>query len=337
MKNYKFKVKRNQRKNILSMRVMFKKCTKCGEILFRDKFNSDKRVLSGLTGSCKECKNSKYTHTCEQCGREYKSDKIKSSFCSNECKSKWQSENVKGENHPSYKRIKCNCDYCGKEIIVKKHIYDKLKNHYCSTDCMGKWKSENLAGENSHKYNKDCHIKCSCDYCGKEIEVTKHKYNKNKNHFCSQECHYKWSSENLVGEKHHSYNPNITDEERELGRRIEGYKDWRKEVFERDNYTCQCCGKRGNGELHAHHIYGYAEYTDLRTDVDNGVSLCEECHKRYHKQYGYTNNNYKDFRTFLYNEMMKQGSLEAKLFYINTIEDITLRLEIRGLLELKSA
>ena len=66
-------------------------------------------------------------------------------------------------------------------------------------------------------------------------------------------------------------------------------------------------------------------------------ALCEDCHKEYHKQYGYKNNNYKDFRTFLYNEMMKQNTLEARLFYINTIEDITLRLEIRGLLGLESA
>ena len=102
MKNYKFKVKRNQGKTILNMRVMFKKCTKCGEIKFRDKFYFDKRVPSGLTGSCKECKNSKYTHTCEQCGREYKSSEIKSRFCSKECKHKNSS-------------IKCNCDYCGKE------------------------------------------------------------------------------------------------------------------------------------------------------------------------------------------------------------------------------
>ena len=31
--------------------------------------------------------------------------------------------------------------------------------------------------------------------------------------------------------------------------------------------------------------------------------------------------------------MLEQGSLEAKLFYINTMEDITLRLEIRGLIK----
>src|SRR5262249_39131272 len=31
------------------------------------------------------------------------------------------------------------------------------------------------------------------------------------------------------------------------------YKEWRKKVFERDNYTCVACHLRG-GELHADHI-----------------------------------------------------------------------------------
>ena len=419
MKNYKFKVKRNRNKNILGMRVMFKKCSKCGEIKFRDKFYSDKRVPSGLTDSCKECRNkcrnsSKYTHTCEQCGKEFKSKAKKQRFCGFECQGKWQSENRTGENSANWQggKIIVSCSYCGKEIEVNKNRIKRSKNLFCSTECHGLWKSENLVGKSNHNYKKESHIKCNCDYCNKEFETTKTKYNKSKNHFCSRECQGKWNNKKVKcncsycgkefevgqynnskhhycskecynklreekgkikcncaycnkelnvkksqynnngnnfcdnecyakfnrGENHPRYNPDLTDEERDKERKIiKGYTEAVKETYERDNYTCQCCGKRGNGNLNAHHIYGYAEHKDLRTDIDNLVSLCEECHKRYHKQYGYTNNNYKDFRTFLYNEMIKQGSLEARLFYINTIEDITLRLEIRGLLELESA
>lgn len=276
MKNYRFKVKRNASKNILGMRVMFKKCTKCGEVLFRNEFQKQKRQPTGLNSHCKECRRSQYSHTCEQCGKEFKGGKKEQRFCSHKCQGQWYSENLKGENHPNYNRIKINCDYCGKEITVKKSRYDKYDNHFCNMECRGKWNSENLIGEN-----------------------------------------------------HQNYNPNITQEEREQGRSYTEYRDFIKDVYKRDNYTCQCCGDNKGHNLNAHHIYGYTEYKNFRTDIDNGITLCEECHKKYHKQYGYKNNNYKDFRTFLYNEMIKQNTLEARLFYANVLEDITLRFEIK--------
>nr|DAW74567.1 MAG TPA: HNH endonuclease bacteriophage, HNH Endonuclease, DNA.52A [Caudoviricetes sp.] len=34
------------------------------------------------------------------------------------------------------------------------------------------------------------------------------------------------------------------------------YKEWVRKVFDRDNYTCQCCGKRGSN-LNAHHLYNF--------------------------------------------------------------------------------
>lgn len=61
------------------------------------------------------------------------------------------------------------------------------------------------------------------------------------------------------------------------------YRLWREAVFERDDYTCVWCGSRcGNGKnvtLHADHIKPFAYYPELRFAIDNGRTLCIECHK----------------------------------------------------------
>lgn len=66
------------------------------------------------------------------------------------------------------------------------------------------------------------------------------------------------------------------------GRNSVENKQWRKAVFERDDYTCRLCGLRGM-KLNAHHIKPYAYYHDFRFDVNNGVTLCVSCHKLVHR------------------------------------------------------
>lgn len=70
----------------------------------------------------------------------------------------------------------------------------------------------------------------------------------------------------------------------------EEYKDWRMKVFTRDNWICQVCQKVG-GYLTAHHIKSFAHYPELRFDVNNGITLCEECHKLTDNYRGRNKNN----------------------------------------------
>ena len=54
---------------------------------------------------------------------------------------------------------------------------------------------------------------------------------------------------------------------------------WKNEVLERDNHTCQLCGCNDEDAiLHIHHIKKYSEYKHLRTDINNGITLCNKCH-----------------------------------------------------------
>ena len=62
------------------------------------------------------------------------------------------------------------------------------------------------------------------------------------------------------------------------------YKKWRISVFERDNYTCQECGRRNieglNLYLEAHHKFSWKIFPEFRYKLWNGITLCRECHKK---------------------------------------------------------
>ena len=78
------------------------------------------------------------------------------------------------------------------------------------------------------------------------------------------------------GNKHPNWKGGITPFRIKFWR-SEEYKKWRSNVFQRDNWTCQTCGKRGC-RLEAHHIKSFANYPELRLDISNGITLCFECH-----------------------------------------------------------
>ncbi|MCK9461416.1 MAG: HNH endonuclease [Proteobacteria bacterium] len=57
------------------------------------------------------------------------------------------------------------------------------------------------------------------------------------------------------------------------------YKTWARLVKERDNFTCQLCGKSGCW-LESDHVKSWAVYPELRFDLANGRTLCRDCHQK---------------------------------------------------------
>lgn len=83
-------------------------------------------------------------------------------------------------------------------------------------------------------------------------------------------------SESKRGNKHPNWKGGLTQIVRGI-RRASEYYQWRKEVLERDNYICQDCHLAK--KVDAHHIRSLVDYPKGIFEIENGLTLCEECHK----------------------------------------------------------
>lgn len=110
----------------------------------------------------------------------------------------------------------------------------------------------------------------ACLQCGVQFMPTKYK---DERKFCSLDCSHVFNS----GERNNKWKGGITPINQQIRTSAE-YKQWRKHVFNRDDFTCQACGERGAG-LHADHELPFALFPDLRFEILNGRTLCVPCHK----------------------------------------------------------
>lgn len=58
------------------------------------------------------------------------------------------------------------------------------------------------------------------------------------------------------------------------------YKEWRKQVWLRDNFKCRIADNKCNGRIEAHHILTWSEHPELRYKINNGITLCHAHHPR---------------------------------------------------------
>lgn len=96
---------------------------------------------------------------------------------------------------------------------------------------------------------------------------------------CSQACYGKLVSERQRGSRSHLWRGGLVEEQMRL-RGTAQYGEWRRAVFERDNYTCVKCLQRG-GKLTADHIKPWALFPNLRFELANGRTMCWPCHRAY--------------------------------------------------------
>lgn len=163
--------------------------------------------------------------------------------------------------------------------------------------------------------NSNVKITVKCDNCGKENNnITYQNYLIAINNGCDNNyyCHKCANAIYHSKEKHWNWNFNLTQAERESRSReyfCKENNEFKKKVRERDKYICQLCGKKNN--IIVHHLNSYNTDIENRFNIENGIVLCEECHKNFHKKYGYGNNTKEQF--YEYSRICEEASVFSDL------------------------
>lgn len=143
---------------------------------------------------------------------------------------------------------------------------------------------------------KYCCLKCAtnsrikdhtriCGYCKKEFIGRKER------NFCSSKCYGKSGIGVKIGKDNILWRGGISKLNVQI-RSCFKYRQWRSDVFTRDDFICQECYKKGV-RLDAHHIKTFSkilEEYNIKTlndalnceelwNINNGQTLCVICHK----------------------------------------------------------
>ena len=202
-----------------------------------------------------------------------------------------------GNNQREYfmrkKIVSVVCFYCGKEF--KTSLFQKINNkhNFCSTKCKKEYKPGCISL-----------VKTKCCVCNKEFSVRKDVVYRGFGKHCSRKCMGETYKKERSGSGSTNWKGGITDEIK-LIKNSRKYKDWIISVFQRDGFRCAKCGKV-KPKLNAHHLIRFKKLIDNLKEIfgkdniyesamkysplweiNNGETLCVDCHKKEHKQHGY--------------------------------------------------
>lgn len=160
----------------------------------------------------------------------------------------------------------CVCEQCG-ETFEKRN-----KQRFCTHACYAKSITQLPPEQTSHW--KGGGTTKECVQCGLPFRVGSTQAARRR--CCSKECYAKYMRQ-FTGDATPNWKGGVHPGNM-IAREVSIYREWRTAVFERDDYTCQECKQRGMS-IQAHHLYPFAQHQHLRLDVNNGVTLCKECHE----------------------------------------------------------
>ncbi len=198
---------------------------------------------------------------CLVCEKEFRPKNSSVVHCSKICSLKTIA------NKHAAKRLSRHCLVCGTSFAR-----GKRGKKYCSRACLSKVRTKN--------HNRNC-AQCGEVFSNLSARVR----------FCSSRCYWESGVGIRRGEQNHFWKGGITPINFQI-RSCSKYRQWRCDVFERDDYTCQICQKRG-GRLDADHIKQFARIiheNEIKTvdmaleceelwNINNGRTLCHDCHK----------------------------------------------------------
>ncbi len=217
-----------------------KNCICCGSVFYKKENESISYWNNKKKFCSKNCANNSRIGKSNSPGTQFRKGQ----------KSYWKglkNESFSGENNPKWKggQIEKSCLTCKEKFTVDPYRKDTAK--YCSFKCKGIDK-KGIVFSPENQFKKGFKTPSPFGKDGKN-----------------------------VGENHWNWQGGKTKELKRL-RGTAQYISWRKSVFERDDYTCLLCGIRG-ATLNADHILPFAFFPELRFDISNGRTLCEECHR----------------------------------------------------------
>lgn len=266
--------------DITSARVHFT-CPTCGTSFWRYRSQTE----ASVSYCSKACRPARIADClCEECGAAFqvpqsRLDKGQVRYCSRGCQTIAYKARFSGENNPAWsgRPLTSLCVKC-RAAFQSDSYGNGRQQKYCSHACYSLDKLGRTA-ELSPSY-KGGPLPRTCRHCGEVFTVKRWVVEKGLGLYCSQVCQHLVLA-TVIGPAHPNWRGGKKCERHTEMERLP-YRDWRRSVFERDDFTCQHCGRRG-GRLNAHHIQPWKSCPDRRYDVENGVTLCKPCHVEAHR------------------------------------------------------